>query len=134
MGNSEKDIRILQIDGQVVYVPPTGKAVLLARLAHESGYRIDTLCEALGISPRHMRRMFTEGLGISPKKWFKYERMVYARNLLRSGLSIKEVSERLGFSGQKDFYSEFKEYYGLPPSGYLSRESNRVMESLGLVR
>ena len=134
MVNSEKDLRILQLDGQVIYRTPTGEGIILARLAHECGYRIDTLCVALDISTRHLRRMFTEGLGISPKKWFKSQRMVYARNLLRSGLSIKEVSERLGFSGQKDFYLEFKTIYGLSPSSYLSRESDRVAETLGLPR
>lgn len=132
MSSSEKDLRIVQQDGQVVYIPASGNEIPLARLAHECGYRIDSMSAALDVSPRHLRRMFTEGLGISPKKWFRSERMVYARNLLRSGLSIKEVSERLGFGGQKDLYLEFKEYYGLPPSSFLAQETKRVKGSLGI--
>lgn len=134
MSRSEKDLRIVQRDGQVIYIPTAGTEVPLASLAHECGYRIDTLSSVLNVSPRHLRRMFTEGLGISPKKWFRSERMVYARNLLRSGLSIKEASDKLGFNAQKDLYLEFKEYYGLSPSSYLTQENDRVMEKLGLRR
>lgn len=127
---TEKNLRIVQEDGQVFYVSSAGKAVPLSSLVHRCGYRIEAICEALAVSPRHLRRMFTDGLALSPKKWLRSERMVHARNLLKGGYSIKETSEKLGFNSQKDFYLEFKEYYAVPPSDYLARENKRLRERL----
>ncbi|MEP2777356.1 MAG: helix-turn-helix transcriptional regulator [Luteolibacter sp.] len=113
------------------FVPPDGRNVPLFRLASDCGYRIDTICERLDVSPRHFRRLFQSLLGISPKSWLKAERMVFARNLLRGGHSIKQVSEKLGYSAQKEFYREFMQYYKVAPSEFRSRESERAMSQLG---
>ncbi len=51
--------------------------------------------------------------------------MVTARNLLRSGLSIKEVSEDLGFMNQKNFHREFRDHYDIAPSQFRLKESKR---------
>ena len=52
--------------------------------------------------------------------------MVSARKLLRSGLTIKESSKQLCFAAQKDFYREFREYYGIAPTDFLKQESDRL--------
>lgn len=88
------------------------------------------LCETIKVSPRHFRRLFTEAFGVCPKSWLKSERMVYARNLLRGGLPLKDVSERLGFICTKDFCREFRRCYGLSPSTFRSSETMRVMQHL----
>ncbi len=131
MAVDTKDSRITQLNGQILYVSWVGQNIPLSRLALESGYRIDTLCTKLDVSPRHFRRLFSSALGICPKKWLKSERMVFARNLLRGGMSIKEVSEQLGFAAQKEFHREFREYYSLAPSTFRTQETERVMARLG---
>ncbi|MFD2256691.1 helix-turn-helix transcriptional regulator [Luteolibacter algae] len=131
MADVHKDLKVVQRDGMVIYIPTNGQGVPLSKLAFQCGYRIDAMCSLLEVSPRHFRRIFTEALGMSPKKWLKSERMVFARNLLRGGLSIKEVSDRLGFSSQKDFYLDFREYYSIAPSDFQLQETERVMEKLG---
>ncbi len=131
MSGNTKESKIIQQDGIVFYVRATGEAIPLIKLASECGYRIDNLCSELEVSPRHFRRLFDTSLGICPKKWLKAERMVFARNLLRGGLSIKEVSERLGFSAQKEFYREFRECYHIPPTEFRAQQTGRVMEKLG---
>ena len=75
--------------------------------------------------------MFDDVIGVCPKTWLKSERMVYARNLLRGGRAIKEVSEELGFGAQKLFCREFKEYYSVSPTTFRKLETERVMEKLG---
>ncbi len=125
------DSRITQQNGQILYISWFGERIPLSSLAFESRYRIDTLCANLDVSPRHFRRLFSTALGICPKKWLKAERMVFARNLLRGGMSIKEVSEQLGFAAQKEFHREFREYYSLAPSTFRTRETERVMARLG---
>lgn len=131
MVSSSKESKIIQQDGMIFYVRATGESIPLMKLSVECGYRIDNLCTELEISPRHFRRLFHTAFGICPKQWLKSERMVFARNLLRSGLSIKEVSERLSFSAQKEFYREFRQYYEVAPSDFRTQQTERVMEKLG---
>jgi AraC-like DNA-binding protein len=125
------DSRISQQNGQIVYLSCFGERIPLSRLAHECAYRIEPMCDRLEVSPRHFRRLFSSSLGICPTKWLRSERMVFARSLLRGGMSIKEVSERLGFNAQKEFHREFREYYSLGPAAFRTKETERVMASLG---
>ncbi len=125
--------KIIQVDGVVYYIHPTGARIPLAGLAKDAGYRIDNLCSILDVSPRSFRRQFDSSLGICPKKYLKSERMVSARNLLRGGLSVKEVSDELGFSAQKEFLREFREFYQVAPTEFRSQESERLMERFGVI-
>jgi AraC-like DNA-binding protein len=124
--------KIIQKDGVVYYAHREDLGIPLSKLALECGYRIDKLCAVLDISPRHFRRQFDKCFGICPKQWLKSERMVFARNLLRGGLTIKEASDKLGFAAQKEFHREFKEYYSVAPTDYRAQNTKRVMECLGL--
>lgn len=131
MTGDNKEARIIQKDGMVFYVSGTGVTFPLFNLARDCRYRIDMLCSELQVSPRHFRRLFDNALGICPKKWLKAERMVCARTMLRSGKAIKEVSDSLGFSKQKDFYREFRDCYQISPSEFRAQESERMMQRLG---
>jgi len=132
MAASAIKTKIVQRDGVIYYLHPSAGLIPLSRLVEQCKYSIDGLCTALEVSPRHFRRIFDTSLGICPKKYLKSERMVAARRLLRGGLSIKEVSDQLGFNSQKDFYREFREFYDLAPSDFRSRESDRVIDRLGV--
>ena len=125
-----QDTRILRYDGLVHVALPSGAHYPLFKLASGCNYRIDVLCKEIDVSPRHFRRIFSREIGVCPKQWLKSERMVYARNLLRSGMPIKEASERLGFRTQKDFSRDFRKCYNISPSEFRNQETGRVMERL----
>ncbi|OYV05204.1 MAG: hypothetical protein CFE26_12810 [Verrucomicrobiales bacterium VVV1] len=94
----------------------------LSTIARETCYRVDRLCLVVGLSERHLRRVFEEGLGISPKDWLRKERMVAARSLLREGSAVKEVSSDLGFASPKIFAREFQEFYGVTPTDFQRKD------------
>ncbi|WP_411827610.1 helix-turn-helix transcriptional regulator [Luteolibacter sp. AS25] len=123
--------KIIQKDGQLLYTRPSGEMVPMSKLALICRFRIDKICEATDVSPRHLRRMFDQTLGISPKQWLKLERMVIARNILKGDGSIKDIGEYLGFMSQKDFYREFRDFYKIGPSSYRDQQAERVMTQLG---
>ncbi len=125
-----KDNRLSYTGGLLSYVPAYGEEMPLYRVAKTCGYRLDTLCEELEISPRHLRRFFQETVGVQPKTWLRSERMVLARSMLRTSTTIKEVSKQLGFNDQKDFYREFRAFYEIAPSEFKARETNRVVDHL----
>lgn len=92
---------------------------------------MSSLCERIGVSERHLRRVFEDGLGISPKEWLRQQRMVAARHLLRRGSPIKEVAIDLGFPTPKMFSRDFMTFYGVRPTDYQRKESGHVQLAMG---
>lgn len=81
-----------------------------------------SLCDRIEVSERHLRRVFEEGLGISPKEWLRQERMVAARALLREGSPVKEVANVLGFTTSKMFSRDFQLFHGVKPTEFQRKE------------
>lgn len=97
----------------------------LESLALRHGYRVSAVCHALGLSESYLREMFMRDMGLTPKEWMQWERMVVARRMLVWGMDPLEVSDALGFTHPNSFRREFREVYGVPPLRYLE---NRVLE------
>lgn len=98
----------------------------LETLAYEQGYRVDGVCRELGLGPRHFREIFSRDVGLTPKEWMDWERMVVARRMLTWGLDPLVVADRLGFSHANSFRREFCGTYGMSVSRYLDIRSRRV--------
>ncbi len=94
----------------------------LTQIAREGEYRMSNLADRIGVSERHLRRVFEEGLGIGPKDWLRQERMVAARSLLREGSPIKEVAIDLGFTTAKMFSRDFQTFHGVKPTDFQRKE------------
>ena len=103
----------------------------LGQIARDGEYRTANLCDRIGVSERHLRRVFEEGLGISPKEWLRQERMVAARALLREGSPIKEVASDLGFTNPKVFSRDFQLFYGVKPTDFQRKEFKFVAKAIG---
>lgn len=124
-----RDVEVLHRNGQFfAYCAREPLPLSLSAIARETCYRVDRLCLVLGISERHLRRVFEEGLGISPKDWLRKERMVAARSLLREGSAVKEVSADLGFASAKIFAREFQEFYGVTPTDFQRKDFSFRMQ------
>lgn len=126
-----RDVEIVQKDGRIlVLLSREPMPLSLSQIAREGGYRMSSLCERINLSERHLRRVFEDGLGISPKEWLRQERMVVARHLLRGGASIKEAAIDLGFSSAKLFSRDFQTFYGLRPTDFQRRESEVILKAI----
>jgi len=127
-----RDVEIIQKDGRILVLLAREPLPLsLSQIARDGEFRMSSLCDRIGVSERHLRRVFDDGLGMSPKEWLRQERMVAARMLLRNGSPIKEVSIDLGFSTTKMFSRDFMEFYGLRPTDFQRKESELIMRAIG---
>lgn len=73
----------------------------------------------LGMAESTLRRRFFKATGKSMHSFFIEERIGEARTLLaNSDLSVKEVSERLGYNDVYYFTRQFKKHVGTPPSAF----------------
>ena len=84
--------------------------------AVEAMYSPKALCVQCGFSMRHMQRFILKKFDVSLREYVAGIRMTKARNLLRSGFSIKETSIGLGFKQVSHFCRSFKGHFGVSPS------------------
>lgn len=126
-----RDVEVIHKDGRFQVLLATDPVPLdLAEIAREADYQMPGLCERIGVSERHLRRVFVDGLGIAPKDWLKQQRMVVARHMLRSGVPVKQAAFELGFTTSKMFSRDFVAFYGVRPTEFQRQEVERVQKIL----
>lgn len=77
---------------------------------------VDDLSQLLNISVSSLKRLFNKYAGMSVHKYFLTLKIKTATMLLKSGMSVNEVSDELGFSSQGYFSSTYKRETGNNPS------------------
>lgn len=76
-----------------------------------------SLAAWLGVSGRHLRRMFIAYVGVTPDGLARSCRAHFARRLLDdTGLSVTEVAFAAGYGSARQFNREFKRVFGDTPS------------------
>jgi AraC family transcriptional regulator, regulatory protein of adaptative response / DNA-3-methyladenine glycosylase II len=77
----------------------------------------DQFAEQLGVSARHLRRLFDEELGKTPKQISDASRLNFARKLIvETPLPITEISFTSGFSSIRRFNDAFKSRFHRAPT------------------
>ena len=83
---------------------------------------MDQLAARLGVSDRHVRRIFEAQFGVSPLQYLQTRRLLTAKQLLAdTQLPITQVALISGFASVRRFNAAFVGYYGLNPTA-LRRE------------
>lgn len=81
--------------------------------------KLKELARHFFMSPEHLCRKFKAAYGISPLKYAVELKIYTAKKMLQhSEQSIKEISERLGFSDVYAFSKSFSKNAGIPPGKY----------------
>ncbi len=126
-----RDVEIIQRDGRfLVLMAREPLPLSLSKIARDGDYKMASLSDRIGVSERHLRRVFEEGIGISPKDWLRQERMVAARSLLREGSPIKEVAIDLGFTTAKMFSRDFQLFHGVKPTDFQRKEHSHFQNAV----
>ncbi|OHV08732.1 DNA-3-methyladenine glycosylase 2 [Kushneria phosphatilytica] len=87
----------------------------------ESGFLDDAsiaeLARRIGVSDRHLRRIFEAHFGVSIGRFVQTRRLLLAKRLLtETRLPMTELSLAAGFGSQRRFNALFRHSYGLTPS------------------
>ncbi|MEH6576910.1 MAG: GlxA family transcriptional regulator [Amphritea sp.] len=107
------------------YLPDTLKEVLrLMNLNIEEPLCIEALALCVGISRRHIERLFKKYLETSPARYYLEVRITHARRLvLQSNASITDISVASGFVTTSHFSNCYKDFFGVSPT--LARDKHR---------
>jgi AraC family transcriptional regulator len=80
---------------------------------------VKVLASACGLGVTRFTSSFHQATGLTPHRYLRKARIDRASELLRTtALSIREVSEAVGFRGQSHFCTAFTQDRGLTPSAY----------------
>jgi len=85
----------------------------------EQPLTLERLAEAAALSPRHLSRVFTRDVGMTPMAFIQNARIDRARNLLESTeLPLKTVAFKSGFGSVRHMRLLFNERLGRSPAEY----------------
>jgi len=81
---------------------------------------VKELCRFFGYSARHLRRIFLDQVGITPKRFLAMVRVKQVVQALHSmpGRSLTDLAYEFRFSDQAHFCREFKAFLGSSPGQY----------------
>lgn len=99
------------------------------------GGNIEALAERVGVTSRHLRRLFAQHVGASPLAVAHTQRLHFAKRLIdQTNLPLKDVSIAAGFGSVRRFNDTFQKTYGRSP-GQLRKGRGRSSQgrALGLL-
>ncbi|QQA43450.1 methylated-DNA--[protein]-cysteine S-methyltransferase [Pelagovum pacificum] len=79
---------------------------------------LDRLSDAMKMSPAHFQRIFSQWVGVSPKRYQQYLALGHARTLLKERFSTLETSASVGLSGSGRLHDLFIRWEAMSPGDY----------------
>ena len=95
------------------------------RLLEGDEVRVETVAEQLGVTARHLRRAFTEHVGIGPKDFVRTVRLQRAVRMAERSKDWGRISVDAGYYDQSHLIADFRELVGLTPGAFLKRPGAR---------
>ena len=107
--------------GQIV----EARDLMLADLS--KNLTIPELAKAVGINTTKLKQGFKTVYSQTINEYIRNKRLEVAKDhILEGELSIKQISERVGYKNYAYFSARFRERYGAVPSEYTKRQHERV--------
>ncbi len=96
----------------------------IRQLFTHTDLNIRAIGKDLPVSERHLRRLFVEQVGISPKNYQKQIRFIKALNILQSGRfrNLSSVAQMCGYYDQSQFIGQFRFFMGVTPKQFLQQQ------------
>jgi len=100
-------------------------ARLIEQAAHDGrALSMPRLAQRLGVTDRHLRRIFQQHVGVAPIDYLTTQRLLLAKQLLTdTALPVTQVALTSGFASLRRFNAAFVERYRMNPSA-LRREAS----------
>ena len=82
------------------------------------GQSLTDLAGQMGMSPSHFQRVFSQWVGVSPKRYQQYLTLDHAKTLLRDHMTTLQVSHSVGLSGNGRLHDLFIRWEAMSPGDY----------------
>ncbi len=92
---------------------------------------IEQLAARIGVTSRHLRRVFEAELGVAPVEYAQTQRLLLAKRLLTdTALPVTDVAFASGFASVRRLNALFRARYRMPPSRLRERRAGTVPGTL----
>lgn len=88
---------------------------------------LSDLAGEMGMSAAHFQRLFSQWVGVSPKRYQQYLTLGHARALLDARFSTLETAYSIGLSGQARLHDLFLRWEAMTPGEYARRGDGLVL-------
>lgn len=101
------------------------------RLLEAEEPRVERVAATLGVTARHLRRAFTESVGIAPKDYARSVRLQRAVRLAAtaapSAHDWARIASAAGYYDQSHLIAEFRDLVGLTPGAFAAQRTRAVL-------
>ncbi len=95
---------------------------------------VEALAARVGITSRHLRRVFEQAFAVSPIEYAQTQRLLLAKRLLTdTSLSVTDVAFASGFASVRRFNALLKARYRMSPGALRARRAGKPEAEHGLV-
>lgn len=86
---------------------------------------LEDVAAAVGLNPTYFSRIFKEETGKSYTEYLNRIRVEVSKELLKKGVPLAQIAQRVGFNDQSYFTTIFKKYEGVSPRKWLQGKRSR---------
>lgn len=79
---------------------------------------LDALATRLSMSPSHFQRVFSNWVGVSPKRYQQYLTLDHAKQLLKDRFTLLDTAAEAGLSGSSRLHDLFLRWEAMSPGDY----------------
>ncbi|MGH7702837.1 MAG: bifunctional DNA-binding transcriptional regulator/O6-methylguanine-DNA methyltransferase Ada, partial [Gemmatimonadales bacterium] len=116
-----RDASPQEIDARLV-----GQACRFVDEHREGPLRLAALAEAVGLTPRRLRRIFKQVTGVTPREYAEARRLGRLKGDLRRGVSVSRATFEAGYGSSSRVYEKSNLRLGMTPAAY--RRGGKGME------
>jgi AraC family transcriptional regulator of adaptative response/methylated-DNA-[protein]-cysteine methyltransferase len=94
------------------------RAIDLIDTQPETALSLEALAAVMNLSPAHFQRLFSQWVGVSPKRYQQYLALDQAKDLLRERHTTLATADAVGLSGSGRLHDLFLRWEAMSPGDY----------------
>ena len=115
----KKAINLINSLKKTQYTMIINKAIDHIKCNYDKDLSLDDISNKVFMSPRYLNTIFKDETGVTIYDYITNMRMEAAKKLiLDQNITIKKISEKVGYNNIQSFIRMFKKYYRLTPIEY----------------
>lgn len=79
---------------------------------------LEAIAARIGVSPTHFQKMFSQWVGVSPKRYLQYLTLDHAKGLLRDRFTVLDATMETGLSSPGRLHDLFVRWEAMTPGEY----------------